>query len=388
MEFYTGTVISANPSTLTCDIIKTEGGIEYNVPIANTMGGLFSNDIQWSNNLRGALVYYAEIDGSYYVLGTLPYPRKRGQAVHAPSVHTEIGGDNMQTYGASENASYAGSRESDYQPNDKVIVSDGDAKVVFMGEGGLALHASPLSKIFMGSGMDFIKIICRAFDLFTDFGSFSFAHGSSGRTGLTIKGGAVYGEEAQPEVGTNTVFMYLGDTNEAPEVRFGVRVTDVAGNEFGAIALGKDGRLILTTSKNAIVMIGEDVSGLVDQNVYWETKGNQHLKVRLNSKREIGMNETVEILGKLDTLVVKDETRTVNGNRKTSISGSETVDIGGPRTTNVGGDDNLTVAGWHNLSCEGYGGDCNSWGITVKGSENHKVGGGVNYKCSSFNISK
>lgn len=45
--FKTATVISANPKTATCDIMRTEGDMLYGVAVANTSGGMFSTDAQW-----------------------------------------------------------------------------------------------------------------------------------------------------------------------------------------------------------------------------------------------------------------------------------------------------------------------------------------------------
>lgn len=83
-------------------------------------------------------------------------------------------------------------------PGDKVSPPDGGAELALLSEGGVVLKASPMSQIIMGALMDFVKIVARELTISTDFGDISFSHGSSGRTGMSIVGGAKYGDEAQP----------------------------------------------------------------------------------------------------------------------------------------------------------------------------------------------
>ncbi len=63
----------------------------------------------------------------------------------------------------------------------------------------------------------------------TDFGEIGFSHGSSGRTGMSIGGGTRHGDEAEPGSGVPTARFYPGDTPDAPDSRFGVRVNSVDG---------------------------------------------------------------------------------------------------------------------------------------------------------------
>jgi len=359
--FKTGTVFNTNPKLLTCDLIKTEGGMLYNVPIANTTGGIFTNDVSWKSNLRGAVVFYTYMDGCPYILGTLPQRVKVSDKISTNIAETGTGGDNDTTYGKANAASYAAGRETDYQPNDKVISSDGGSKIALLGEGGVALKASPLSQIIMGAGMDFIRMVCRQLEIFTDFGSLCFSHGSSGRTGLTIKGGAAYGEEAQPGSGVHTVFMHLGDTENAPETRFGVRVTDTEGGEFGALALGKDGRLFFTTSKDSLTMIGKDDHKLVDGDTYTELRGNR--------TELVGKNQKTDITGK--------EERTIVQNRS--------IIIGKEEKYNVGEDMMLTVGGTLHIGCDGLVLDS---AHGTSGAEVLASCGNATMRCNSLNILK
>lgn len=374
--FKTGTVVTANPKTLTCDIITTEEGMLYTVPVANTTGGIFSNDISWDKNLRGAIVYYTYLDGCPYILGTLPQKINIATKISTKTSETSTGGDNAQTYGSASASSYTSGREIDYQPNDKVIAADGDSKIALLSEGGVALKASPMSQIIMGAGMDFIKMVCREFSLFTDFGELTFSHGSSGRTGLTIKGGAAYSEEAQSGTGENTVFMHLGDTENASEVRFGVRVTSTDGSEFGALALGKDGRLVFTTSKNYYLMVAQDKHELVDRDVYTQIKGNVTQEYQKDRKQDIFQSDEQKVAMKRTTTIGQDNNINVGGNENLQVGG--TLTIGADEiSTDVKNNINLNMGGTLNI---------NASGITFGG----QMGGGNNcvWECSSLNIVK
>ncbi len=327
--FHTGTVISTSPKNLTCDILRTEGEMLYGVPVANTTGGIFSNDVNWNSNLRGAVVYYVYIGENPFILGTLPVPTQAKKAYSTGSTQTKSGGDNPQTYGAAKGASYASGRSTGFQPNDKVIGADGGASLSLFGEGGAVLQASPLCQLILGAGMDFMRLIARELSIFTDFGSLEFSHGSSGRTGLTIKGGAAYGEEAQADGGTHTVFMQLGDTEDSPETRFGVRVTSTDGGDFGALAMGKDGKLIFTTSKNYLLMVGQDKHTLVDGDTYDDLRGNHAEKVGKTRRLEVVESEDHSVGTTRSLTVGSDETHTTSGNHTLQVGGTLTIGCSG-----------------------------------------------------------
>lgn len=324
--FHTATVISVNPKTLTCDLMRTAGGMLYSVPIANTTGGIFSNDVSWNSNLRGAVVYYAYIAQNPFILGTLPIPTQPSSSYSTGSTSTGTGGDNPKTYGSASGQSYSSGRSTGHQPSDKVIASDGGASISLLGEGGVVLQASPLCQMILGAGMDFMRVVAREFSIFTDFGSLDFSHGSSGRTGLTIKGGAAYGEEAQAGSGTHTVFMQLGDTEDAPETRFGVRVTSTDGGDFGALSMGKDGQLIFTTSKDYLLMVGHEKHTVVDGDTYDDLRGNHAEKVAKERRLEVGLEENHTVGTQRNLTIGSDETHTVAGRLDLQVGG--TLEIG------------------------------------------------------------
>lgn len=235
--FSTATVITANPATLTCDILKTKGGMLYGVPILNTTGGLQSNDASWASNLRGAVVFYTYLDGQPYIMGTIPVAAKPGVPTSTSSTSTDSGGDNKLTYGATRRDSYTCGRPASYMPGDKVFSTDGGAELALLSEGGIVLKASPMSQIIMGALMDFVKIIARELTISTDFGDISFSHGSSGRTGMSIVGGAKYGDEAQPGSGT-PCFRWARTTKSASWAMITTRWTASAPSKWAATRRG------------------------------------------------------------------------------------------------------------------------------------------------------
>lgn len=352
--FHTATVISVNPKTATCDIMRTEGDMLYGVAVANSSGGMFSNDAQWASNLRGAVVYYGFIDGCPYIFGTLPSRMSFAEKVSVDVSETENGGANEKTYGKATAPSFAAGRNTDHQPNDKIFTSDGGASLGLLGDGSAVLKVSPLCQLILGAGMDFIRLVARQFQLFTDFGTLEFSHGSSGRAGLTIKGGAEYGNESLAGSGIHTVFLHLGDTEDAPEARFGVRVTSTDGAEFGALMMGKDGKLIFTTSNNYLLMVGKEKHTLVKGDTYDDLRGNHGEKIAKSRKSEIAEKE--------ERTIGTDKSQMVGGDEKHAVAGNMDLQVG--KTLNIG---------------------CNGLVITSSGSSS---GAPFDLKCSRFNIVK
>lgn len=81
--FSTGLVTDVNQKTSTCTIVRTEGGMLYNIPILNTMGGgNQSSDSGWLRSLRGNVVVMIPIHGVLYVLATVPNLAKAPVAIN------------------------------------------------------------------------------------------------------------------------------------------------------------------------------------------------------------------------------------------------------------------------------------------------------------------
>lgn len=328
-DFLSGIVINIDPATNACDILRTEGGVIYNVAIANTIGGPFTNDSSLLQNLRGSVVYYAYIENIPYVLGTLPQPIKIESGISTGSAKATVGGDSPGTYGYTANSDYTHGRSVEASPNDKVISTDGGASLHLLNEGGVILKASSLAQLILGAGMDFARLVAREFQIFTDFGEMCFHHGSSGRTGLTIKGGASYGEEAASDGGINTVFMQLGDTESMPDARFGVRVTSTDGVNFGAVVIGKDGKVRITSSLDTHINVGNELQLLSGGDSYFEIGMNHGIKVFRNRRLQVGKDD--------DTYVAKDRSVTVGGNQEIATCGQHTLQVQGTLTIGCSG---------------------------------------------------
>lgn len=312
--FKTATVITANPATLTCDILKTTGGMLYGVPVLNTVGGIQSTDGAWIGNLRGAVIYYTYLDGQPYIMGTVPVAARPAVPTTTSTTGTGTGGDNPLTYGATRQDSYTSGRSASYMPGDKVFSADGGAELALLSEGGVVLKASPMAQIILGALMDFVKIVARELIISTDFGDITFSHGSSGRTGMSIVGGAKYGDEAQPGSGTPTAHFYLGDTPDAPDSRFGVRVNSVDGGDYGAIVMGTDGKLVLATSQDALLSVGKNNEVRVLGDDYYQVDGKRAV--------EVGDDETRSIFGKFDFTVGNRENHSVGSDLDLQVGGA------------------------------------------------------------------
>lgn len=350
----TATVVKVNAANVTCDLLCPDGKVLYSVPIANTSGGMFSNEASLDKNYRGAVVYYAFFDGQPYILGTLPQPVQPKTDTSLNTSNTETGASNKQTYGATGGATFSGGRQSDITPNDKVLSADGGASITLMSEGGVVLKASPMAQLIMGAGMDFLRMVARELQIFTDFGELVFSHGSSGRTGLTIKGGAVYSDEAQSGPGVNTVFMHLGETEGNPNSRFGVRVTDTEAGNYGAFCMEKDGKVMSACSSDYHTSVGGEIHTMCDMDEYHQVGMNQGV--------EVGINRRLNVKGDDATYVYK--------NRCVAVAMDE--DHG------VARDFNLQVGGTITVGCAG---------LTFQ-SKQATGGQKIELECSSLNIKK
>ena len=172
----------------------------------------------------------------------------------------------------------------------------------------------------MSALRDNLRIVAREFELFTDFGVVRCSHAGDGRTGLTIEGGAEYGTEAAPDGGVSTVHLHMGDTPDAPEARFGVRVNSVDGAEFVGLVFRKDGVLVLGTSKDAIFSVGKDCSVTIE--------GDSILQVAGSEIVEVGGEER-SVIGKRELTTTADETHSVGGDMNLQVAGTLNIGAGG-----------------------------------------------------------
>lgn len=249
-----------------------------------------------------------------------------------------------QTYGAAS-TSYDGSRGFPDIPGDKKIAADGGAYVLLGQEGYVELAASPLAKLILGNLMNFCRIVCREFEIISDFGTLRLSNGTNGRCGLSIEGGGSYTDEAKASGSTSTTRFFMGDVPDAPDARLGFSVNSTDSGQQGGFVIGKDGTLKMGTSGDHLLSIG----------------------------------------GKSDNLIQGDCFREVDGNRKTLTKGSSedtisqdsTKTIAGQKQQSIGGDYNLQVAGVLNIGADGI----NLSSMNVSGTP-------VTLRCSSLDIVK
>lgn len=337
MDILVGTVIAVHPASQACDVLLDQGGMRCNVPIMNAIGGPQSVDMNWGGNLRGALVALLEIRNRLHILGTLPTQDVPREAVSLSPSNTGTGGENKQTYGRPLSADYSGARTTGFLPGDKVLRADGGAELLLGSEGLVTLKASPLAQLTLGSLMDFARLIAREFTLFTDFGEVEFSHGSSGRVGLSLRGGADYGAEAAPTAGKWTVRLWLGDVPGQPDKRLLLRINNPDESEYVTCMIGADGKLDVAASKDATLSVG------------------------------------------------RDQADTVRGERQTTVGGKETLRCGGDRTTVVASDEQHAVSG--NLNVQ-VGGELAVGAASLSITSTSEGGGDCAIRCRTFNITK
>ena len=331
--FTTALVTGVNTATYTCDILTSRGKELRDVPVLGVTGGMHSNGVTWLTDLRNSTVILVHVEGRPYLLCSLPVKvtpmsEDRDEAVSA----TKTGGADALTYGRTENG-YSGKRHTGFLPDDKVIVADGGSMLGILSGGLAILKASPLAQIILGKAKDFIHVIARELRIITDFGEMKFHHGSSGRTGMSIIGGAVTGEEANAESGKPTVTVHLGDVPDAPDKRIVIMAESVDGEDYGIIGYGVDGNLEQATSKDHLTSVGRNKEVRVEGGDYTEVDGEQKLSV--------GGQREVEVAGKMAVSVAGAVTETFGGNHQSSTGGSATHSSDGSYSINASGAVNI-----------------------------------------------
>lgn len=337
MNIHTGTVIAVHPATQTCDVLLDMGGFRANVPVLGVIGGPQSGDMAWSGNLRGAPVALIPIRNRLHILATLPIQAVPRETVALSPSDTGTGGDNGSTYGRPRFTDYGGARPGGFLPGDKILRADGGAELLLGMEGLAMLQASPLAGLILGALGDFARLVAREISLFTDFGEVTFSHGGSGRTGMTLLGGADYGTEAAPGVSKWTVRLWLGDVPGQPDKRLKLRISSADDAEWVTCLMGADGKLDVSTSKDCTRTVG------------------------------------------------RDDTETVSGQRDTTVMGKDTLRCGGKRNTVVASDEAHAVAGNYNVQ---VGGSLTVGAASLNLTSLGGAGGNCTVRCSSLNIVK
>lgn len=228
-------------------------------------------------------------------------------------------------------------------PNDIKIAADGGSELTLGTEGYVNLQASPMAQILLLGLMNLCRIVCREFEVLSDFGSIRLTNGSSGRCGLVIEGGADYGEESEPSSGVPTCRFFMGDIEDSPDMRMGMMVNSTDNSGASGFFIGKDGKMRIATTDDCLYSIGSDCQTKVE--------GDNFLQVT-------GTN-VVEIQGKQDITLMSNDTKTVACDRKLSVAGQYDV--------NVGGTLNIAAAG-------------------INFTSMNTTGQPVQWRCSSMNI--
>lgn len=262
--FSVGTVLDCNPQAYTVDV-KLDGLRQFTgVPLLDVYGSPHSRDVTWLRDLRGARVLLGQVNGTHFVFGTLPVETRQTSTEEvSPLVEGGYGGSEQQTYGRSSEKHYNSGRPVDMYPQDKVLRTSSGTLLGLFNEGLAVLKASPLCQIVLGRFRDFVRIVARRFQLFTDFGEIETVH-EGGRVGLHLRGGAEFATEAHPEVAEWTVRAWVGHDPSDPEARLHILVNNVAKDQFVDVVFDQNGNIKAQASKDATLKIGNNI-GIISE---------------------------------------------------------------------------------------------------------------------------
>lgn len=247
-----------------------------------------------------------------------------------------------ETYGASTNY-FSDSREFPDLPGDVKLYADGGSSLTLGQEGYVKLEASPMAKILLLNLMHLCRIVCREFEIVTDFGKLHFTNGTSGRCGLVIEGGAEYASESSPSGGTPTCRFFMGDIEDSTDMRMGMMVNSTDDSEAAGLFIGKDGKMRIVCTDDYQISIGNDADLLY--------QGDRLMEIDGDDVSEIG------------------------GRREVTIAQNTKTTVGGEKKLDVAGDFNINVGGLLNIAASGI--TLTSLSTTTQP---------VELKCSSFNI--
>lgn len=235
-----------------------------------------------------------------------------------------------RTYNLS--AAYSGNRAFPDLPGDVKFEADGGASLLLGKEGLVVLKAAPMAQIILGALMNFIRIVCREFEIVTDFGTLRFSNGTNGFTGFSIEGGSQYADETNSSGGTATARLFIGTLPNNPDARLGFSVNSTDSSQVGGFVVGKDGSLTFGTSKDYLLSVG----------------GKSEKLVQGNSFEEVNGNFTNRIDGKLD--------QTINSKATISTNGKKMQSVGSDYQLNVNGELRIAAGSINLSSCNGGGG--------------------------------
>ena len=225
------------------------------------------------------------------------------------------------TYGENGNTTYDKSRDFPDLPGDIKFAADGGASLTLGQEGLVRLMASPMAQLVLLNMMNLCRIICREFEIVSDFGTLKFSNGTNGRCGLVIEGGAAYGEESEPSAGVPTTRFFMGDIEDSPDMRLGFMVNSTDNSGASGFFIGKDGKMRMVTTDDHFMSIGSDSQTLIEGDRFSQVNGNSVEEVR----------------GKADNKVIGNVTETAGGEKQQQIGGNYNLEVGGILNINASG---------------------------------------------------
>lgn len=303
----TGRVIGCNPAGFTADVLIDGVRTITACPILNIYGSKFGRDMTWISSLRGAKVLLVDVGSQYAIIGTIPEQIADGtKQEDVPSAAMPgYGGDNEKTYQAGMLRDFSSGRPRDIMAGDKVLRTEEGAELSLL-RGGLArLKASPLAQIVLGRLKDFVRVIARNLQIWTDFGEINFTHTEEGKVGMHIKGGALFSDETHPDSDAFTVNIWAGTCPGGDTERFRIQVTDSSGGNEVSVGFDTDG--------NMKIDIAGDQTTSVQGNTEESVQGEKSVLVQGDSSDSVAGNKNVTVLGTSNETAIKEKTITAGG---------------------------------------------------------------------------
>lgn len=248
--FLIGVVTSFNPSDFTVDV-KLDG-VAYltAVPILGMYGSGYGREMTVSSSLRGARVALVKIQNTYYMLNTLPERSSDGGIDMASQVTGDgFSGEDPTMYGRTGCKAYRAGRASDFLNGDKVWSTDGGSMLALFREGMAKLKASPLAQIILFKYKELVRIVSRRFQIYTDFGELEFTSDGNGKTGFSLKGGALSSSESHPTTAKHTIQVWGGTCPAGDSVRFQMKVGSADGAGYCETTVDTEGAVTVTSTK-------------------------------------------------------------------------------------------------------------------------------------------
>ena len=226
-----------------------------------------------------------------------------------------------KVYGDQEGTALGTSRGLPDIPGDIKLTADGGASLTLGQEGLVRLMASPMAQLVLLNMMNLCRIICREFEIVSDFGTLKFSNGTNGRCGLVIEGGAAYGEESEPSAGVPTTRFFMGDIEDSPDMRLGFMVNAVDDSGASGFFIGKDGKMRMVTTDDHLMSIGSDSQTLIEGDRFSQVNGNS----------------VEEVQGKTDITVMGKVTETAGGEKNQQVASNYNLEVGGVLNINAAG---------------------------------------------------